>query len=159
MPVAAKLSRKLYEAFGEEAAEAMVEWMQSVDTHRTELREINDLAFARIDARFGEAEARSEQRTDELRHAAEMQFAGLRQELHAGLASGREALHAGLASGCEEMHAGLTSVREEMRLGFSHLEVSMERRFTDLMKWATVFWIGSAVTLAGTLIAVARWGG
>ncbi len=126
----------------------MVEWMQSVDTHRTELREINDLAFARIDARFGEAEVRSEQRIDELRHAADMQFAGLRQELYAGLASVRE-----------EMHAGLASVREEMRLGFSHLEVRMERRFTDLMKWATVFWIGSAVTLAGTLIAVARWGG
>jgi len=58
----------------------------------------------------------------------------------------------------EEMHAGLASLRDEMRHGFSHLEIRMERRFTDLMIWAMVIWVGSAATLAGTLIAVAHFG-
>jgi hypothetical protein len=130
------LSREIYEAFGEEAGQRMVDWMDSVERNRADLREMNDLAFARVDARFGEFEARFRQRLDESRHATAMEFALVR----------------------EEMHLGFASLREEMHLGFAHLEARMERRFTNLMKWATVFWVGSAATLAGTLIAVARWG-
>jgi hypothetical protein len=51
MPIAARLSRTLYDTLGHEAAEVMVDWMQQVDTHRSELRELHDLSFARIDAR------------------------------------------------------------------------------------------------------------
>lgn len=47
MPIAARLSRKLHEVFGQEAAEAMVDWMQRVDASRGELRELNDYSFAR----------------------------------------------------------------------------------------------------------------
>jgi hypothetical protein len=54
MTIAAKLSRTLYETFGEESAEVMIDWMQSIETHRSELRELNDLAFSRFDARLME---------------------------------------------------------------------------------------------------------
>jgi hypothetical protein len=50
MTIAAALSRKLYETFGDEAARAMVDWMQRVGAQRAELRELKDLSFARIDA-------------------------------------------------------------------------------------------------------------
>jgi hypothetical protein len=76
MPIAAKLSRTLYDTLGDEAAEAMVDWMQRVDTQRSELRELNDLSFARIDARFGEARA-----------ASDLRFAELRDEMHTGFAT------------------------------------------------------------------------
>src|SRR5438045_5827206 len=58
MPIAAKLSHKLDEVLGSEAAEAMVDWMQRIDTSRSELRELNDLIVARIESRFRESDAR-----------------------------------------------------------------------------------------------------
>lgn len=53
MAISSKLSHKLHEAFGEEAARSMVDWMDRVDTQRMELREFHDLSFARIDERLG----------------------------------------------------------------------------------------------------------
>ena len=53
MPVTAKLSRKFYETFGDEVTNELVEWFNAVDaTYRTELREINELNFARFDAKL-----------------------------------------------------------------------------------------------------------
>jgi hypothetical protein len=76
VPVAAKLSRKFYETFGDELTNELVEWFNQVDaTYRAELRELNELNFARFDAKL-------EQRMAELR----TEFAELRGELRAGLA-------------------------------------------------------------------------
>jgi hypothetical protein len=53
MPVAAKLSRKFYEKFGDELANELVEWFNQVDTtYRSELRESHELNFARFQARL-----------------------------------------------------------------------------------------------------------
>src|ERR1041384_7289991 len=63
MPVTAKLSRAFYERLGDEIANELVSWFNAVDlTYRTELRELNDLNFARFDAKVGErlAELRAE---------------------------------------------------------------------------------------------------
>lgn len=51
MPITAKLSRKLYETFGDEAAGEMIDWMQGVDAQRAELRELNELMLSRFEAR------------------------------------------------------------------------------------------------------------
>lgn len=63
MPVTAKLSRAFYEKLGDDVANELVNWFNQVDlTYRTELRELNELNFARFDAKVGErlAELRSE---------------------------------------------------------------------------------------------------
>ncbi len=66
MPVTAKLSRKFYEKFGDDIANELVDWFNMVDaTYRSELREQNELNYARFDAKL-------EQRIAELR--AEMQL-------------------------------------------------------------------------------------
>ena len=53
MPITAKLSRKFYEALGDEIANELVEWFNAVDTtYRAELREQNELNFSRFDARL-----------------------------------------------------------------------------------------------------------
>jgi hypothetical protein len=57
VPITAKLSRKLYETFGDEAAADMVDWMHHVDAQRAELRELNELNFARFEARLAQLEA------------------------------------------------------------------------------------------------------
>ncbi len=63
MPVTAKLSRKFYETFGDEIVNELVEWFNQVDaTYRSDLREINELNFARFEAKLDQqiAELRSE---------------------------------------------------------------------------------------------------
>lgn len=49
----------------------MVDWMQNVEANRAELRELNELNYARLDARLGRIETRLD---------------GLERELHAGFA-------------------------------------------------------------------------
>jgi hypothetical protein len=74
MPITAKLSRKLYETFGDEAAGDMVDWMHQAEAQRVELRELAELHFARFEARLaqveativGRLEAKIEQRTADL---------------------------------------------------------------------------------------------
>ena len=57
MTITARLSRTLHVALGEDAAADMVTWMQTVDDHRAELRELNQLTVARLEARIGQVEA------------------------------------------------------------------------------------------------------
>ena len=50
-----RLSRKFYETFGDELANEVVEWFNSVDTtYRAELRDLNELNAARLDAKLAE---------------------------------------------------------------------------------------------------------
>ncbi|HTS87482.1 MAG TPA: hypothetical protein VMG41_03240 [Gemmatimonadales bacterium] len=58
MPVTAKLSKRFYDTFGDEVTNDLVAWFNQVDaTYRQELREQNDLNWARVEARIGQAEA------------------------------------------------------------------------------------------------------
>src|SRR5438034_10730587 len=80
MPVTAKLSRKFYEKFGDELTNELVEWFDQVDTtYRGELRDLNELNFARFDAKL-------EQRTAQLDAKLEHRITEVKAELHAGLA-------------------------------------------------------------------------
>lgn len=55
MPVTARLSRRFYEKFGDDIVNELVEWLNQVDaTYRSELREQNELNFARFDAKLGQ---------------------------------------------------------------------------------------------------------
>jgi hypothetical protein len=71
MPVTARLSSRFYEKFGDEIAAEFVNWFNEVDaTYRGDLRQLNELNFARFDARVGERfadlEVRLERRFAEL---------------------------------------------------------------------------------------------
>ena len=53
MPVTAKLSRAFYDRFGDDITNELVNWFNAVDdTYRSDLRELNELNFARFDARL-----------------------------------------------------------------------------------------------------------
>ena len=83
MPVTAKLSKRFYDVLGEDVANELVDWFNAVDlTYRTDLRELNELNFARFDAKLEQrlAEFRAELLT-ELR----TQIAGLRLEFRTEL--------------------------------------------------------------------------
>jgi len=51
--VTAKLSRKFYEKFGDDITNELVEWFNTVDaTYKSDLRELNELNFARFETRL-----------------------------------------------------------------------------------------------------------
>jgi hypothetical protein len=61
VPVTARLSKRFYDVLGEDVANELVDWFNAVDlTYRADLRELNELNFARFDAK-------QEQRLAELR--------------------------------------------------------------------------------------------
>lgn len=91
MPVTAKLSRKFYEKLGDDVANELVEWVNLVDaTYRSDLRELNELNFARFDAKV-------EQRWAQLDAKLEQRVAELRAEMHAGFVAADAKLEQRLA--------------------------------------------------------------
>lgn len=59
MPVTARLSGKFYQQFGDEITNELVDWFNAVDsTYQTQLKEMNDLNWARMQARFDAFDAR-----------------------------------------------------------------------------------------------------
>jgi hypothetical protein len=79
MPVTARLSKRFYEVLGEDVANELVDWFNAVDlTYRTDLRQLNELNYARFDAKL-------EQRLAELRAELREEIAELRCELRTGL--------------------------------------------------------------------------
>lgn len=88
MPVTAKLSRKFYERFGDDLTNELVEWFNQVDaTYRGDLRELNELNWARSKAEMNEgfARVRSEMSVTQAELRAEMSTfrADLRAEMAA----------------------------------------------------------------------------
>src|SRR5439155_6450211 len=93
VPVTAKLSRKFYETFGDEIANDLVDWFNAVDaTYRADLRELNELNFARFDAkleqRLAELDARWGSKWSALDAKLEQQLAKLKAEIQIQLAQG-----------------------------------------------------------------------
>ena len=66
MPVTARLSKQFYDRLGEAVTNELVDWFNQVDAaYKSDLREMNDLNFARFDAKLEQrlAELRLEFRT------------------------------------------------------------------------------------------------
>jgi len=80
VPVTAKLSRKFYEKFGDDVTNELVDWFNMVDaTYQSDLRELNELNYARFEAKL-------EQRIAELRAEMQVGFARVEAKLEQRLA-------------------------------------------------------------------------
>jgi len=81
MPVTIRLSKLFCDRLGEEVADELVDWFNQVDaTYRSDLRELNELNFARFDAKL-------EQRVAGLEAKLEQRMAGLESRLEQRIAS------------------------------------------------------------------------
>lgn len=79
MPVTARLSKRFYETLGEDVANELVDWFNSVDaTYKADLRDLIEVQAQRFDAKLqqGLAETKAELRTE--MHAG---FAQLRTDM------------------------------------------------------------------------------
>jgi hypothetical protein len=150
MPVTAKLSRRFYEQFGDETANELVEWFNSVDaTYRGDLRELNELNFARSDAkqeqRFAEYDAKMEQRFAEYGVKMERRFAEFDVKFERRFAEYDVKLERRFAENDVKLEQRFAAI--DARLGA--LEVT-------LVHWMFVYWTGTMLVLAGFVAAVLR---
>ena len=132
MPATPKLSRKFYDTFGEDVVNELVDWFNHMDaTYRADLRDMNELNFARFDAtlqqRFAEADAKWERRFAEL-----------------------ERRWAEFSSTWERRFAEFDSKWEHQFAALSERMAGFEVR---IIKWMFVMWIGTI----GTLIALIKF--
>jgi hypothetical protein len=75
MPVTAKFSEEFYQRVGHRVADELIDWFNKVDaTYHADLRELNELNFARFDAKL-------EQRIVELRSELLQEMARLETRL------------------------------------------------------------------------------
>ena len=154
MPVTARLSLRFYEKLGEDVANELVEWFNSVDaTYRADLRELNELNFARFDAkleqRIGTFEAKVEQRLGALDQRIGMLEAKLEQrlaEFGADLRMEMERRFAQVDARFETLEARLVQ-RLEARIG----DVKHE-----ILRWMLASWSTMMLVMLGTLFAVLR---
>lgn len=139
MPVTARLSLRFYEKLGEDVANELVEWFNSVDaTYRADLRELNELNFARFDAkvdqRIGVLEARVDQRIGALQARMDALAAKVDQRLSA------------IEARLEVLEAKLVQ-RLESRIG--HVK-------HEMLRWMLASWSTMMLVLLGTLFAVLK---
>ncbi|MDX1488530.1 MAG: hypothetical protein R3268_10035 [Acidiferrobacterales bacterium] len=124
MPVTAKLSKLFYDRLGEQIANELVDWFNQVDaTYRADLRELNELNFARFDAKL------------------EQRIAQLDAKLERRLAE----LDAKWTVRWEQLDAKI-----EQRI--AELRATMERRFAEQTRWLFVAWASLLIPIIGLWI-------
>jgi len=128
MPVTATLSRKFYEKFGDDLTNELVNWLNQVDaTYRNDLRELNEVNFARFDAKL-------EQRATQLDAKIEQRTAWLDAKLEQRIA---------------EVKAAMEALESRLSARMSAFEAR-------IIRWMFLFWVGQAVTTVGLVFGVVR---
>ena len=130
MPVTAKLSRKFYDQFGDDIANELVDWFNKVDdTYRAELRELNELNYARFDAKL-------EQRLAEFGASLRAEMAKMEKGLRAEMAEQNSSLRADMAKMETQLHRLVAETK------------------SDLMRWIFGLWATQMLALVGAMLAL-----
>ena len=146
MPVTAKLSRKFYDKLGDDVANELVEWFNLVDaTFRSDLRELNELNFARFDAkveqRWAQLDAKLEQRVAQVEQRLTQLEAKFEQRL--------TQLEAKLEQRLAQFEQGLAQLDTRFTLGLAEMETRLTKRMFG-------FWIAQAATTAALVLGVVK---
>jgi len=137
MPLTAKLSREFYDKFGNAVVDELVNWFNQVDaTYKLELRDLNELNFARFDAKL------------------EQRIAELRTELRTGLASLEARFEAKLEQRIAELRGEIATLEGRLLARLGVVEGRFGRLEGRLVRWMFLFWVASL----GTSIALIELG-
>jgi hypothetical protein len=135
MPVTARLSKRFYDAIGDDAANDLVNWMNAVDlTYRNELLQHNEANFTRfvtlLDSRIAELRSEMDRRFDQV----DRRFDNIEQRL--------EKSEQRLAA----VEAGLVSLEARIDAKFDKFESKM-------LRWMLVFWTTTMLGVGGIVFA------
>ena len=150
MPVTARLSKRFYDRLGDDVANELVNWFNLVDnSYRQDLKEFNELNFARFDAkveqRFAESDGRWEKRFAEADVKLEKRFADAEVKLEKRFAE---------AEVKQEKRFADADVKFERR--FAEFRVEFAVRETRLVRWMFAFWSANVLATAGLVFGVMR---
>jgi Skp family chaperone for outer membrane proteins len=155
MPVTAKLSKLFYDRLGEQVANELVDWFNQVDaTYRADLRELNELNFARFDAkleqRLAELHAKLDSKIDRVTTELDAKFDSkidrVTTELHAKFDSKIDRVAAELHAKIDRV-AAAADARMDARV--SDLHAVLERRLGDQTRWLFVAWASLLIAIMG----------
>ena len=136
MPLA-NLSERFYQKFGHDLVAELVTWLNQMDaTYRTDLRELNELNYARFDAKLEQRAAELDARINQVAARLDAKIDKVAATLGAKIDQAAATLDA-------KMDQRSAELREELH-GTS----------ASLFKWMFVFWAGTVVPLAGLIFAL-----
>jgi hypothetical protein len=139
MPVTARLSKLFYERLGEEVTNELVDWFNQVDaSYRTELKEFNELNFARFDAKL-------EQRVAELHAKLDSRLERVELQLNARIDRVAGELDSKIDRVVGELNAKI-----DARL--SDVIALLERRLGEQTRWLFVAWASLLIPIIGLWI-------
>ncbi|MCH7489878.1 MAG: hypothetical protein IID05_04200 [Gemmatimonadetes bacterium] len=138
-----RAERTFSDTFGEDVVNELVDWFNRMDaTYRADLRDMNELNFARFDATlqqgFAEADAKWERRFAEL----ERRWAEFTSEWERRFAESDA-----------KWEVRIAQLDSKWERQFSALSERMAVFEARIIKWMFVMWIGTI----GTLIALAKF--
>ena len=154
-----KLSERFYQKFGHDLVEELVTWLNQMDTtYRSDLRELNELNFARFDAKL-------EQRAAELEARIAQSAARLDAKIDevAGILDGKIDEVAGILDAKIDEVTGILDAKIDEVAGTldakidqraAELRTELHGISANLFKWMFVFWAGTVVPLAGLMFAL-----
>jgi len=142
VPITAKLSRAFYERLGDDVANELVDWFNQVDlAYRSELRELNELNFARFDAKVGErlAELRSE-----LIAVMDARIKGLDARF-----GSIDARFGSIDARFSTIDARFADLQLDLERRTQSLRTDMERQKYLLLRWMFAFWVTTLLGILG----------
>ncbi len=146
MPITAKFSKAFYDKLGHGIADEMVDWFNQADAvYRMQLRELNDLNYARF-------EAKVDQRFAELDAKWEARIATIDQRL-AELDAKWEARFATIFATIDQRFGEQDRKRDK---SFAALDTRIEAVQGGLVKWMFVFWAPTALSVVALAVAALR---
>jgi hypothetical protein len=151
VPVTARLSKRFYDQFGDEVANELVDWFNAVDaTYRSDLKELNELNFARFDAsvgeRFAQQDATLEKRFAEQDARLEKRFAEQDARLEKRFAEQDARLEKRLFAQDAKLDALEARMNEHFRETdgkIAQLRIDMAGWKSEMIRWMFLFWLGT----------------
>ncbi len=132
MPVTAKLSKAFYQQLGHEVTDELVDYLNDIDAaYRTDLRDLNELNFARFDAKLEQRVAGLAAKIDQLAAVFEAKLDQLAAVFEAKL---------------EQRTAEL---RTELQVGLAAVRSEISQSHSSLLRWNFVFWAAAIGAIVG----------
>ena len=149
-----------------------LEWFNSVDaTYRSDLRELNELNFARFDAkveqrwaqldaklehRLTQLDAKFEQRLTQFDAKFEQRLTQLDAKLEQRVSELRAEIQVRVAEAKNELDGRINALRVEMQTAFARVDQRFAELETRLTKRLFGFWVAQAATTAGLVFGVVK---
>jgi len=144
VPVTARLSGKFYERFGDDIANELVEWFNAVDsTYQTQLKEVNDLNWARMQARFDAFDARMD--------AIEARISGRMDDFEARINGRMDAFEAHISGRMDAFEAHISGRMDAFE---AHIDARLQKFRSEMLLWMFAFWSATVIPIIGVMLAL-----